>query len=128
MCRNFEILRNIYLFSSSCLCPVDCLSFVSWKKSQNKYYVIFRKFNTYQIAYDMPATLKLNLTAWLGCFLGETLHSNPLNNISRVEEIKKMFLGLSTKSQHDRIWLSESCKIYLQHRDLQKQTNKNKQN
>ena len=28
----FQILRNIYLFSSSCLCPVACLSFVHWKK------------------------------------------------------------------------------------------------
>ena len=70
---------------------------------------------------------KLNLTAWLGCFLGETLHSNPLNNISSVEEINKMFFGLSTKSQHDRIWLSESCKIYLQHRDPLKPTKNNKQ-
>ena len=29
---NFWILRNIYLFSSSCVCPVGCLSFVRWKK------------------------------------------------------------------------------------------------
>ena len=72
-------------------------------------------------------TVKLNLTVWLGCFLGETLHSNPLNNISRVKEINKMFLGLSTKSQHDRIWLSESCKIYLQHPDPLKLTKKNQQ-
>ena len=27
-CRIFKILCSIYLFSSSCLCPVDCLSFV----------------------------------------------------------------------------------------------------
>ena len=33
-CRIFEILRNIYLFSSSCLGPVGCLSFVRWKKSK----------------------------------------------------------------------------------------------
>ena len=32
MCRIFEILLNIYLFSSSCLGPVGCLSFVHWKK------------------------------------------------------------------------------------------------
>ena len=48
---NCRILCDIYLLSSSCLCPVGCLSFVRWKKNQNKYYVIFRKFNTYQIAF-----------------------------------------------------------------------------
>ena len=83
---------------------------------------------SYKVGYfQFFVVLKLNLTAWLGCFLGETLHSNPLNNISSVEEINKMFLGLSTKSQHDRIWLSESCKIYLQHRDPLKPTKNNKQ-
>ena len=45
-CRIFEILRNIYLFSSSWLCPVGCRSFVRWKKYKNEYYVIFRQFNT----------------------------------------------------------------------------------
>ena len=51
--RIFKILRNIYLFSNSCLCPVGCLSFVSWKKK----YVIFRKFDTSNsFSYDMPAT------------------------------------------------------------------------
>ena len=33
----YKILHNIYLFSSSFLCLVGCLSFVGWKK----YYVIF---------------------------------------------------------------------------------------
>ena len=56
MCRIFEILRNIYLFSSSCLCPVGCLSFVH----QNKYYVIFRKFDTYQIAFLMTCQRHLD--------------------------------------------------------------------
>ena len=42
--RNLEILRNICLFSSSCLCPLGCLSFVRWKKIKIKYYVIFRDF------------------------------------------------------------------------------------
>ena len=32
--RNLEILRNICLFSSSCLCPLCCLTFVRWKKSK----------------------------------------------------------------------------------------------
>ena len=39
---NFWILRNIYLFLSSCLCPVGCPSFVGWKKNQNEYYVILK--------------------------------------------------------------------------------------
>ena len=47
---NFEILHNIYLFSSSCLCPVGCLSFVSWKMNQNRYYVIIRNFDNYTLA------------------------------------------------------------------------------
>ena len=49
MCRIFELLLNIYLFSSSCLCSVGCLSFVRWKKNQNKYYIIFRKFATLEV-------------------------------------------------------------------------------
>ena len=32
-----RILRNISLFSSSCLCPLDCLSFVHWKINISRY-------------------------------------------------------------------------------------------
>ena len=59
---NFRILRNIYLFSSSCLCPVGCLSFVRWKKNQNKYYVIFENSTIRHIpnsfSYEKPGTLR----------------------------------------------------------------------
>ena len=54
---NFRILCNIYLFLSSCLYPVGCLSFVCWK---TKY--ILRTISKIQhisnsFSYDMPATL-----------------------------------------------------------------------
>ena len=49
---NFRILCNIYLFASSCPWHVGCLNsqFCTLKKN---YYVIFRKFETYQIAFLM---------------------------------------------------------------------------
>ena len=41
---------NIYLFSSSCLCLLAVSVLYVEKKNQNKYYVIFLKFYTSQIA------------------------------------------------------------------------------
>ena len=56
---NFRILGNVNLFSSSCLCPVGCLSFAHWKK---KYYVIFENSTIRHISnsfsYEKPGTLK----------------------------------------------------------------------
>ena len=52
MCRIFEILRNIYSFSSGCLCPVGCLSFVRRKKKLCNIPKI-RNFVTYQITFLM---------------------------------------------------------------------------
>ena len=52
----FEILCNIYLFSSSCLCPVCCLSFVIWKKKTRNSLFEYSKvcnFVTYQITFLM---------------------------------------------------------------------------
>ena len=34
--RIFKIFFNVCLFLSSCLCPLGFLSFVSWKKNQDK--------------------------------------------------------------------------------------------
>ena len=52
---NFGILHNIYLFSSSCLCPVGCLSFVRWKKIKISIteYSKIRQFDTYLKAFLM---------------------------------------------------------------------------
>ena len=58
---NFQIseyyLRNICLFSNSCLWPVGCTGslsqFCALKKNLNKYYVIIRKFDTCHIAFLM---------------------------------------------------------------------------
>ena len=63
-CSNFQILRNIYLFPSSCLCPVGCLSFVSWKKSKKILRNIskIQKFDTYQIAFLMTCQRHKNKT------------------------------------------------------------------
>ena len=106
----------------------DIYIFLQKKCEMDKWIVCISFNSPYKVRYfQFFCTLNLNITDWLGCFLGETLHSNPLYNISRVKEINKMFLGLSTKSQHDRIWLSESCKIYLQHPDPLKLTKKNQQ-
>ena len=44
--RIFKILCNVYLFSSSRLCPIDCLSFVHWKMNQNKILRNISKFLT----------------------------------------------------------------------------------
>ena len=44
--------RNLRL-SSSCLCPCLAVSVLYVEKNQNKYYILFRKFVTYQIAFLM---------------------------------------------------------------------------
>ena len=58
MCRFFEFFKYyvifIYLFSSSCFyVPCWLSQFCKLKENQNKYYIIFRKFNTNQIAFHM---------------------------------------------------------------------------
>ena len=68
---NCQILHNIYLFSSSCLCPVGCLSFVLWKKNRNRLHEYSKicQFDTYQKAFLMrnqghinPSQLQNNQT------------------------------------------------------------------
>ena len=56
--RNLEILRNVCLFSSSCLCPLGCLIFFYVeKKIKFKYYVPnisrFLTLRFHQIAFHM---------------------------------------------------------------------------
>ena len=48
---NLRILRNIYLFSSSCLCPLLAVSVLYFKKNRNRLreYSEIHQFNTYQI-------------------------------------------------------------------------------
>ena len=47
---NLRILRNFYLFSSSCLCPVLAVSVLYFEKKLGKGCVSIRQFDTYQIA------------------------------------------------------------------------------
>ena len=50
---NLRILRNIYLFSSSCLCPLLAVSVLCFEKKIGIGCVNIRKFDTYQIAFLM---------------------------------------------------------------------------
>ena len=52
---NLQIFRNIYLFSSSCLCPCWLSQFCTLKKIRNRLreYSKIRQFDTYQIAFLM---------------------------------------------------------------------------
>ena len=52
---NLRILRNIYLFSSSCLCPLLAVSVLYFEKNRNRLceYSKIRQFDTYQIAFLM---------------------------------------------------------------------------
>ena len=53
---NLRILRSIYLFSSSCLCPLLAVSVLYFeKKNRNRLreYSKIRQFDTYQIAFLM---------------------------------------------------------------------------
>ena len=53
---NLRILRNIYLFSSSCLCPLLVVSVLYFeKKIRNRLceYSKISQFDTYQIAFLM---------------------------------------------------------------------------
>ena len=67
-CRIFKIFCNVYLFSSSCISPVGCISFVRWKKNQNQYYVLFRNVDNLMHSKSTHDEIHLTSKSVFNCF------------------------------------------------------------